>query len=108
MSTLNSENIFKLNDNQSRQTELLSLIEYLPKGHINTLYRRGKGYYYLTYRTGKKINNQYLGPVGKVDLKETIEKLRLRDMYKKELKELKTNEKVLVKLVRKELKLKKD
>lgn len=71
----------------------------LPKGHINVLYRNGKGYHYLTHREGKKICNDYLGPVGKRDLSDILEKLALRERYKKELKSLKEEEKALRKAI---------
>ena len=90
-----------LNNNQKRQIEINDIFMSLPKGHVNTLYRNNKGYYYLTYRDGKKINNDYLGPVGKTDLGEIISKLNERGKLKKELSELKKEEKKLKKLINK-------
>ena len=74
--------------------------EFLPKGHINILKRNGKGYYYLTYREGKKVNNEYLGVVGKADLNKTITRLKQRENIKLELSELKNEEKTLNKLIK--------
>lgn len=91
----------RLKDNINRQSELVRAIDFLPKGHINTLYRNGKGYYYLTYREGKKIKNDYQGPVGKADLSKVISRLKLRQTYELELKELKKQEKELNKLIKK-------
>ena len=76
-------------------------MEFLPKGHINILNRNNKGYYYLTYRQGKKVNNEYLGVVGKTDLNKTISRLKQRQIYENELKELKNEEKMLKKLINK-------
>ena len=82
---------------EKRIEEIKSEILNLPKGHINILYRREKGYYYLTYRDGKKINNDYLGPVGKADLKDIMDNLSKRDKLKNELRSLKEEIKELKK-----------
>lgn len=73
----------------------------LPRGHINILKRNDKGYYYLTYREGSKVKNEYLGAVGKVDLKIIINKLHQRQEIEKEYKNLKNEEKTLKKLLKK-------
>ena len=91
----------RLNGNLNRQLEINNRLLILPKGHINILYRNNKGYYYLTYRNGKKINNDYLGLVGKADLSEIMRNLTERDHLKKELKYLKGEEKELKKQIRK-------
>ena len=99
------QTILKLNEslkkNLEEQETINNELNNLPKGHINTLYRNGKGYYYLTYRNGKKINNDYLGPVGKTDLGDIISKLNERGKLKKELSELKKEEKKIQKLISK-------
>lgn len=89
----------RLQNNQNRQIEIEKSIEFLPKGHINTLYRNNKGYYYLTYREGKKVRNEYLGVEGKTDLNKTINRLHQRQVFDMELKELKKEEKTLKKLL---------
>ena len=89
----------RLNNNLERQSVIEKSIEFLPKGHINTLYRNNKGYYYLTYREGPKIKNEYLGPEGKTDLNKTINRLHQREVVEVELKELKKEEKKLKKLI---------
>ena len=91
--------IEQLENNRNRQEMLKNELLLLPKGHINTLYRNGKGYYYLTYRNGNKINNDYLGPAGKADLREIMEKLKKREDIKKEIKNLKEEEKELKKKI---------
>lgn len=91
----------RLNNNLERQKEIKKAIEFLPKGHINILNRNGKGYYYLTYRDGKKVKNDYLGAVGKADLNKTITRLKQREVIESELKELKKDEKALGKLIKK-------
>lgn len=91
----------KLNNNILKQKEIAKNIELLPKGHINILKRNGRGYYYLTYREGPKIKNDYLGAVGKVDLTEIVSKLRRRDIYIKETKTLKEEEIKINKLIKK-------
>lgn len=91
----------RLKKNLNRQNEIEKSMDFLPRGHINTLYRNNKGYYYLTYREGNKIKNEYLGPEGKTDLNKTIEKLHERQVVKEELKELKKEEIKLNKLLKK-------
>ena len=93
----NTDILVQLKHNQERQEEIDRMMTALPKGHINILYRRNRGYYYLTYRSGKKINNDYLGPVGKADLNGIMQKLKEREELKKELKALKEEEKQLKK-----------
>lgn len=90
----------RLEINKKRQLEIERILEFLPKGHINILKRNGKGYYYLTYREGKKVNNEYLGVVGKADLNKTITRLKQRENIKLELSELKNEEKTLNKLIK--------
>ena len=89
----------RLTNNQERQADLSSKIEELPKGHINTLYRNNKGYYYLTYRQGKMVKNEYLGPEEKTNLNGIIDNLNRRKIYIDELKELKKEEKTLKKII---------
>lgn len=89
----------RLQNNINRQKEIEKSVEFLPKGHINTLYRNNKGYYYLTYREGKKIRNEYLGVEGKTDLTKVINKLHQREIIDTELKQLKNEEKILKKLL---------
>ena len=89
----------RLEINQNRQAEIKETLLKLPKGHINVLYRNNKGYYYLTYRNGKKINNDYLGPVGKADLSEIMANLTERENLKKELRYLKNEEKYFKKQI---------
>lgn len=87
----------EIENREKRIEEIKSEVLNLPKGHINILYRRDKGYYYLTYRDGKKINNDYLGPVGKADLKDIMDNLSKRDKLKSELRSLKEEIKELKK-----------
>lgn len=101
MDNINSELNTLLNNNLKRQNEINNIFLSLPKGHVNTLYRNNKGYYYLTYRNGKKINNDYLGPVGKVDLGEILDKLNQRAKLKKQLKEFKKEEVKINKSIKK-------
>lgn len=91
----------RLTNNLERQNEIVKTMDFLPKGHINILNRNGKGYYYLTYREGKKVKNEYLGVVGKADLNKTITRLKQRQVLEAELKELKKDEKNLEKLIKK-------
>ena len=93
------ELVEKLKVNQNRQDEINDLLSSVPKGHINILYRNNKGYYYLTYRNGKKINNDYLGPVGKTDLSDIMRNLTFRENLKKELRYLKNEEKYFKKQI---------
>ena len=83
----------KLKENQKKQNIIDHELTLLPKGHINILYRSGKGYYYLTYRDKDKIKNKYLGPVGKSDLTDIMDKLTQREKMVKELRYLKEQEK---------------
>lgn len=77
------------------QKEIESLkkqLKKIRKGHINILYRNNKGYYYLTYRDGSKIKNDYLGPVGTTDLSKIMKDLNKREAIKKEIRTLKEEE----------------
>ncbi|MBR3250114.1 MAG: hypothetical protein IKF80_00225 [Erysipelotrichaceae bacterium] len=85
----------QLNDLRERQLKLKEDLLSMPKGHVNVLYRNGKGYYYLTYRDGKKIRNDYLGPVGKTDLSNVFNKLKIREEYKASIRKLKMVEQEL-------------
>ena len=89
--------ISELELNEEKQLELKDKLLNLPKGHVNILYRNNKGYYYLTYRDGKKIHNDYVGVVGKEDLHEIFEKLTEREKIKREIRSLKLEEKELKK-----------
>ena len=89
----------KLEENLEKQNKINQEMTLLPKGHINILYRNGKGYYYLTYRDKDKIKNQYLGPVGKSDLSSIMDKLTQREKLVKELKYLKEQEKEYKKIL---------
>ncbi|MBR5755695.1 MAG: hypothetical protein IKX97_07770 [Erysipelotrichaceae bacterium] len=91
----------RLEANKAEQNRISEELTFLPKGHINILYRKDKGYYYLTHREGKKICNDYLGPVGKTDLSGMMEKLAERERCRKELKYLKEQEKLLKKELKK-------
>ena len=90
----------KLEENLEKQNKINQEMTLLPKGHINILYRKEKGYYYLTYRNGKKICNDYLGPVGKTDTTKIINDLTQREKCKKEIKYLKEEYKQLKKLIK--------
>lgn len=93
----------RLNNNIERQAEIEKSIQFLPKGHINILNRNGKGYYYLTYRDGKKVKNDYLGAVGKTDLSIIINKLKQRKITESKLKQLIQEEKTLRRLLKNEI-----
>ena len=91
--------INRLDENRETQNKLKEELKNFPKGHVNTLYRNGKGYYYLTYRDGQKIRNDYLGPVGKTDLGLLFNKLREREDHKRQIRALKQEEKELKKKI---------
>lgn len=91
----------RLNNNIERQKEIEKQTEFLPKGHINILKRNGKGYYYLTFREGKKIKNEYIGPEGKTDLNKVMNRLKQRAVFDNELKELKKEEITIKKMLSK-------
>lgn len=86
--------------NQEKQRQLIDDMSKLPKGHINILYRSNKGYYYLTYREGKKIVNKYIGIVGKCDINDILMLISSREKLKTELKNLKNEEKILKKAMK--------
>ena len=85
----------QLKEIREKQTRLKEELLGIPKGHVNVLYRNGKGYYYLTYRDGNKIRNDYLGPVGKTDLSNVFNDLKKREKHKASIRELKKVEKEL-------------
>ena len=90
----------RLNNNISKQNEIEKSIVFLPKGHVNKLYRNNRGYYYLTYREDNKIKNDYLGPENKFDLNPIFNRLKQREIAEKTLKELRSEEKKLRKLIK--------
>ena len=85
----------QLNEIREKRLKLKEKLLNMPKGHVNVLYRNGKGYYYLTYRDGKKIRNDYLGPVGKTDLSNVFNNLKIREEYKASIRRLKKAEQEL-------------
>ena len=85
----------QLTEIREKQLKLKEELLNIPKGHVNVLYRNGKGYYYLTYRDGKKIRNDYLGPVGKTDLSNVFNNLKIREEYKASIRRLKKAEQEL-------------
>lgn len=88
------EKLYKqqLDENRAKQQEIKDLLLNYPKGHVNILYRSAKGYYYRTYREGKKVNNEYLGPVVSTDLSELFATMTERDRLKSRLRSLKEEE----------------
>ena len=91
--------ISELEKNEERQKTLKDKLLKYPKGHVNILYRNNVGYYYLTYREGKKVHNDYLGPVGKKDLGELFAQLTEREKIAREIRSLKLSEKELKKKI---------
>lgn len=98
--SLNIELKEKLEEIIKRKEILSSYIMELPKGHINILNRSNKGYYYLTYREGKKIINKYIGVVGKANIDDILKMISDRQQYKEELKQLIQEEKLLRRIVK--------
>lgn len=91
--------IAELDANEEKQKILKDKLLKLPKGHVNILYRNKVGYYYLTYREGQKIHNDYLGPAAKKDLSDVFEKLTEREKINREIRSLKMAEKELKKTI---------
>ena len=80
---------------EKEQKELDKEISKLPKGSIKKRKFGCKFYYYLQYREGDKILQDYLG---KSEPKEIINKLKKRKALKKELKKVKDALKLLSKV----------
>ncbi len=77
---------------EEKEKELAELRERIlsyPKGHVNTLYRNGRGYFYRTFRDGSKVRNEYLGPAGSTDLTSLFSQMRERDGIKDRIRSLK-------------------
>ena len=97
MDTEKEKKIEEYNKIIEKQEKLSEKLLLLPKGHVNVLYRGGKGYYYLTYRDGYKVKNDYLGPADKTDLNNIFQQLTERENCKKEIRRLKEEAKNLKK-----------
>jgi hypothetical protein len=80
---------------EKEQKELDKEISKLPKGSIKKRKLGNKFYYYLQYREGDKILQDYLG---KSEPKEIINKLKKRKALEKELKKVKDSLKLLSKV----------
>ncbi len=87
-------------EKEKELAELTERLSALPKGHVNTLYRNGKGYFYRTFRDGKKVRNEYLGPAGSTDLNPLFSQMKERDMLKEKIRSLKEDLKQLKKKAR--------
>jgi hypothetical protein len=72
-------------------------IESLPKGSIVNKKIKGKEYSYLIYRNGLKVVTKYIKPDELENLKKKIEQ---RNIYKKELQEIRKDIKIAKKVVR--------
>jgi hypothetical protein len=81
------------------QNQYLQEISALPKGSIVRKSRRSGDYYYLAYRVGSKVVNDYLGKdAGKVqEIQQSIDK---RKHLERVVKNLKCELKLISKVVR--------
>ena len=88
---------------KEKQRNEILLIAYeeelasLPKGKIIEKILNGRVYYYLRFRNGEKVFTSYLGK-DKGALVEMQEKLDRRKVVEKLIKELKTENKKIVRL----------
>ena len=81
------------NENMIRQYE--SLMEELPRGSL--ICRRGE-YYYLKYREGGRLHDEYIGKDPKL-ITDIRDKLEQRKHYAKMLSALKQERKVIQKML---------
>ena len=70
------------------------------KGALTVKIINDHEYYYLVYREGKKVKTDYIGVKGKTDLNSIKKELELRENYKKQILQLKKEEKELRKAIK--------
>lgn len=70
------------------------------KGALTVKIINGNEYYYLVYREGKKVKTDYIGAKGKTDLDSIKKELELRENYRKQILQLKKEEKELRKAIK--------
>ncbi len=76
-------------------------LDRLPPGYLLRRGSPGRGYYYLSYRDGEKIKQDYLGKLSDDEIKKYKEQMRLKKQLRQQLREVKENIRYLEKLLRK-------
>lgn len=72
-----------------------------PPGYLLSRKRGGRVYYYLSYRDGERIQQQYLGILSLDDAKKYKDQIKDKNALKKQLSEVKANIKYLERLLKK-------
>ena len=70
-------------------------MQSLRKGSLTVKNINGNEYYYLIYREGEKVKTEYIGIKGKTDLNSIKKELKDRENYRKQILQLKKEEKEL-------------
>ena len=100
MSVLADALMENLKRNLTMQDVYEKKLSELPKGKIRIRAIKGGEYCYLVYRCGKKVCTDYLGVYGKTDLTGIEKQLAARESYKKQIKQLREEEKELRKVIK--------
>lgn len=75
-------------------------MQNLRKGSVTVKIINGNEYYYLVYREGEKVKTDYIGVKGKTELDSIKKELKLRENYRKQILQLKKEEKELRKAIK--------
>lgn len=73
----------------------------LPPGYLLKRGSPGREYYYLSYRDGEKIKQDYLGKLSKDEVRKYKEQMKLKKQIRQQIKEVKQNIRYLERLLKK-------
>lgn len=76
-------------------------IAQCPPGYLLERKKQGQKYYYLSYREGERIRQEYLGKLSDKELKDYQNKMKLKKLLRQQLKEVKDNIRYLEKIIKK-------
>lgn len=76
-------------------------LEEYPQGYLLERKMGNKNYYYLSYRDGERIRQEYLGPLSPEEIKKYKDRIKDKKNLKKQLAEVKANIKYLERLLKK-------
>lgn len=86
---------------KSLQKQYEEKIAQCPPGYLLERRRQGIKYYYLSYRDGDQIKQDYLGRLSTDEVKHYKEQMKLKKQLRQHLKETKQNIRYLEKLLKK-------
>lgn len=86
---------------KSLQKKYEEKIAQSPQGYLLARGAEGKKFYYLSYREGDRIKQEYLGKLSEEEIKKYKEQMNLKKQLREQLKETKQNIQYLEKLLKK-------